>query len=92
MHGNVSQWCDGAYLEGSSYVLRDGIYNSPGSFCRAATRKTAASNVHGHRGIRLVRVPAGKASKQEMTVPPVQGSVHPSAGTIFLFRLPGPAK
>lgn len=59
MHGNVRQWCEDLWEEGSSYrVFRGSYYNSDGFECRAASRLWLAPTDHDYRlGFRLARFP-----------------------------------
>ena len=58
MHGNVWQWCAGAFQEGSSRVLRGASWYSEAWLCRAAYRCGDEPVYRSYSlGFRLARVP-----------------------------------
>jgi formylglycine-generating enzyme required for sulfatase activity len=61
MHGNVCQWCEDSYHEGSGRVIRGGSWGARASSCRAAFRGRGPSGKYSPIcGFRLARVPSGK--------------------------------
>ncbi len=61
MHGNVWEWCNDWYTQGSSRVIRGGGWGSNGQICRAADRNGfTPSSRSDVLGLRLARVPSGR--------------------------------
>ncbi len=98
MHGNVHQLCEGVWPHGNdppsvpNVVLRGGSKYSPPDWCRAALRHRIArpsEERSNNLGFRVARVPAGKASKEETTVPPVADAANKDAAAIELEKLQG---
>jgi uncharacterized protein (TIGR02996 family) len=60
MHGNVWEWTDTCYDDGSDRVIRGGSWYSPADDCRAAVRyRSDPARSGGDFGLRLARVPVG---------------------------------
>jgi formylglycine-generating enzyme required for sulfatase activity len=60
LHGNVWEWCEDSYNEGSVRVIRGGSWSYIGSNCRAAGRDRGAPAARSNDlGFRLVQIPSG---------------------------------
>jgi formylglycine-generating enzyme required for sulfatase activity len=58
MHGNVWQWCAGAYGVGPVRVMRGGCWSTDDMDCKAASRGGALpTDTRSSGGFRLARVP-----------------------------------
>jgi formylglycine-generating enzyme required for sulfatase activity len=61
MDGNVWEWCEDSYDEGSARVIRGGNWDGEGAYCRAAHRFGYAASDRYDLGFRVAAVPSGSA-------------------------------